>query len=185
MPLIWLGCIVGLLVVTEGKSCGPRFPSWQQAAWGLPANNGTFACFNQLQFCKRFLWFSKSIKTDICSALTLVRSSTEHKHGKLLVGKKILKFPSPFVCLSENFCYLVRCQLGAEPLGMCLRFFSARWLGAGCSRLSERQNTSIYGDVPLACFTELYLKAEAEAKFKWMGDVTLGSRRVSKCNVSY
>lgn len=58
-------------------------------------NNGTFSCFNQMQFCKQFLWFSKSIKTGICSALTLERGSTEHKHWKLLVGRDNIKIPQP------------------------------------------------------------------------------------------
>ena len=58
-------------------------------------NNGTFSCFNQMQFRKQFLWFSKSIKTGICSALTLKRGSTEHKHWKLLVGKDNIKIPQP------------------------------------------------------------------------------------------
>lgn len=88
-----------------------------------------------MQFCKRFLWFSKSIKNDICSALTLVRSSIEHKHWKLLVGKEDIKIPSPRVLVWE---ILLPCAMPAWSWATWYvsEFFSLHWLGAapGCCR---------------------------------------------------
>lgn len=96
-----------------------------QAAWDLYVNNETFSWFNQMQFCKRFLWFSKSIKNDICSALTLVRSSTEHKHWKLLGGEEDIKILLPCVVPAWSW-----------ATWRVSEFFSVHWLGAapGCCR---------------------------------------------------
>lgn len=96
----------------------PAFLHFQLPSWASPErflNNGTFSCFNQMQFCKQFLWFSKYIKTGICSALTLERGSIEHKHLKLLVEKNNIKIPS-LGLLSEKFCYQAPCQLSSEVL---------------------------------------------------------------------
>lgn len=111
------------------SSDSPLLPLFQ-AAWDLSVNNGTFSCFNQMQFWERFLWFSKSIKNDICSALTLVKSSTEHKHWKLLVGEEVIKIPQPLYACLINPVTLWGCQLGAESLDMSLGFSSVHWLGA-------------------------------------------------------
>lgn len=106
-------------------------------------NNGPFSCFNQMQFCKQFLWFSKSIKTGICSALTRERGSTEHKHWKLLIGRDNIKIPQPKpvvweILLSsimpatirdagDVYCLLFTRRLGAQELrqqerGCCFAF---------------------------------------------------------------
>lgn len=137
------------------SSGSPLLPTLQ-AAWDLSVNNETFSCFNQMQFCKRFLWFSKSIKNDICSALTLIRSSTEHKHWKLLVGEEDIKIPQPLWARLKNSVTLCSASLELCHL-TCLSFLWA--LTWGSSRQLQRQNISIYHGVPLICFTERCLKA--------------------------
>lgn len=102
------------------SSGSPLLPMLQ-AAWDLSVNNETFSCFNQMQFCKRFLWFSKSIKNDICSALTLIRSSTEHKHWKLLVGEEDIKIPQPLWARLKNSVTLCSASLELCHL-TCLEF---------------------------------------------------------------
>lgn len=92
-------------------------------------NNGPFSCFNQMQFCKQFLWFSKSIKTGVCSALTLERGSAKHKHWKLLIGRDNIKIPQPKpvvweILLSSIMPAIIR---GTGDI-YCLLFI--HWLGA-------------------------------------------------------
>lgn len=88
-----------------------------------------------MQFCKRFLWFSKSIKNDICSALTLVRSSTEHKHWKLLVGEEDIKIPQPLCSCLRNSVTLCGANLELSHL-IRLWVFLCTLIGAapGCCR---------------------------------------------------
>lgn len=126
---------------------------------GSSVNNGTFSCFNQMQFCKRVLWFSKSIKTDICSALTLVRSSTEHKHWKLLVGEEDIKIPRPSCACLRNAIASCHASLEQSCLVCAWGLPCVHWLRAGCSRQSEHLYLCC---LPLACFTRLCLKAEVE-----------------------
>lgn len=80
---------------------------------------------NQLQFCTSFLWFSESIKTDICSAPTLIRSFVEHKHRKLLVEEDNVKIPPlGFGCLSAKFgcCTRVRGIFGPQDRSVAALF---------------------------------------------------------------
>lgn len=125
-----------------------------------------------MQFWERFLWFSKSIKDDICSALTLVRSSTEQKHWKWLVGEEVIKIPQPLYACLINSVTLWGCQLGAESLDVS-ELFSVHRLGAA----AETEHVFITVCLSYALQNDvLGLKK---------GHLTILSRRVNKRNGSY